>query len=1040
VREVAAEVKILADAGVKAFAVLSFTYKSANEVVDIDYVRVRKPDGSVIKTPDYNVQEMPAEVTRTAPMYSDVREKHVAVKGLGIGDVLEYKIRLRTAKPEIPGRFWYEHSFRKDQIVRDERVELSIPQGKHLTVKSPEFKPEVKAEGGKKIYIWRYSNLEREVEEQAATRNRTTPPPIIQLTTFDTWEEIGGWYSDLQREQILVTSAIEAKAKELTKGLLSDDAKLQAIYAFVSLHIHYVGLDFGIGRFQPHSAEDVLGNEYGDCKDKHTLLAALLKAVGFDAWPALVHASQKLDPDVPSPAQFNHVITVVPRGDALVWLDTTPEVAPYGLILPQLRDKQVLVLPTGKVPALMTTPANPPFPQEQRFNAVGKLGPDGVLKGHIVQRYRGDTEVVVRAALRQLSQSQWQEAVQRFSYSIGFAGEVSDVVISPIDDLSQPLEISYDYLRKDYSDWEHKQILALLPPLGIETAGNKSEKAPKEPIFLGAPGDLLYRSQIELPPRSSLKAAKDRDIVEPYAEYHTRNLFLEGVLTTTRRLVIKKPEVQIAEWESYRTIAKAASDDAFTYLPLSGLEDGASGINADLKEIDRKFNEASEALQHQDASRAKELLEQVIAAEPKYRWAHYNLGVALGRQGQSSQALEQFRMEEVIAPEDARAFQAAADFAMFLHRKEEAIQEYRKLLKVDPKNRDAALRLGNLLSSDGKYAEAAEALETAVQLSPDSPSLQLSLGEAYINGGKVEKALPYLRASAAAAQQAQPIDYMQLNNIAFTLAGQNVELNLAKECAEKALAALDARSSSPGLDSATHLNLTREFNLLWDTAGWVYFKLGDFERAESYVRAAWLLGQEGDVGEHLGEIYEKLGKAKEAAHTYELAITAMDSRPHSFPGGPPIRSLSKSDQEAEKRAQARYQELTGKSLDKGYSISRSPKGYSISRLPNGQRPMSPAEELSRMREAKLGTQPEPNGSAQFEVVFVQGKPLATTFLSGNEAMKSVTNRLAQAKFQMEFPVDSKATLLRRVTVVCSKYSPCSAVMMPLEGASLPVRQ
>src|SRR5215469_15903900 len=44
VREVIAEVKILADAGVKAFAVLSFTYSSANEAVDIDYVRVRKPD------------------------------------------------------------------------------------------------------------------------------------------------------------------------------------------------------------------------------------------------------------------------------------------------------------------------------------------------------------------------------------------------------------------------------------------------------------------------------------------------------------------------------------------------------------------------------------------------------------------------------------------------------------------------------------------------------------------------------------------------------------------------------------------------------------------------------------------------------------------------------------------------------------------------------------------------------------------------------------------------------------------------------------
>jgi hypothetical protein len=104
-RELTAEVKMLADAGVKAFAVLSFTYTSANEVVDIDYVRVRKPDGTLVKTPDYNIQDMPGEVTRAAPLYSDIHEKHVAVKGLAVGDVLEYLVRFRVVKPEVAGHF-----------------------------------------------------------------------------------------------------------------------------------------------------------------------------------------------------------------------------------------------------------------------------------------------------------------------------------------------------------------------------------------------------------------------------------------------------------------------------------------------------------------------------------------------------------------------------------------------------------------------------------------------------------------------------------------------------------------------------------------------------------------------------------------------------------------------------------------------------------------------------------------------------------------------------------------------------------------------
>ena len=89
-RETIARVRILADAGVKEMAVLTFTYTASNQQIDVGYVRVIKPDGSVVVTPDYNIQDLPADVTRQAPMYSDIHQKHVAVKGLGVGDTLEY--------------------------------------------------------------------------------------------------------------------------------------------------------------------------------------------------------------------------------------------------------------------------------------------------------------------------------------------------------------------------------------------------------------------------------------------------------------------------------------------------------------------------------------------------------------------------------------------------------------------------------------------------------------------------------------------------------------------------------------------------------------------------------------------------------------------------------------------------------------------------------------------------------------------------------------------------------------------------------------
>jgi tetratricopeptide (TPR) repeat protein len=869
---------------------------------------------------------------------------------------------------------------------------------------------------GRKVYLWKYSNLESRKEEESLNPKRGTPPPSIQVSTFSSWEEIGRWYAGLQQAKVAVTPVIQAKARELTNGLTTDDAKLRAVYNFVSTKIHYVGLDFGIGRYQPHSAEDVLGNEYGDCKDKHTLLAALLKASGFEAWPALIHSTQRFDPDVPSPARFNHVISVVSRGGQLVWLDTTPEVAPYGLLMPVLRGKQALVVPAGKAPSLIVTPDDSPFPQEQRFASTAKLGADGVLTGHIVQRYRGDTEVVFRLALRKLSQSQWKDGVQNLSYAIGFGGEVSNVQVKGLEQLDEPLEISYDYLRKDYADWENKQILALLPPIGIEALGApKLQKTAEFPQYLGTKGDIIYHSEITLPAGSTLTPPTDLNIVESYIEYHTRNVLENGVLKTTRHLVIKKDEVAEVDWESLRKLAKAASNDTYNFMPLSGIE-GAPGSASDSEDLDRKFREATDALKQRDSVRAKELLQQIIATNPKYPMAHFNLGVTLAISGDMSGAFLEFDKEEEVNPTELRSYQAAARAAASLRRNQDEIEEWRKLLKLDPKNRDAALRLSVLLSSDGKFAEAVEVLEPAVEAAPESPALQFALGNAYAQSAQPEKALPHLNVAAEAAQKAQPLDYMQLNNIAYTFAVSGIELERAKQCIEAALARLDELAENSNNERSNRLRLTNDYGYLWDSAGWIYYKSGDLKRAEAYVHAAWLLKQAGEVGEHLAEIYEKLGRNKEAAHICELAYAA----------GP--------DEAEKKKLEARYQKLAGKPMNPVKITA----GYHISRLPNGEWPMTPTDELMKMRTAELGKESGPDASAMFIIIFAPGRPQSVTYSSGSEVMKQMTARLEHAKFQVEIPEGSHATLFRQLKVACSKYAPCSAVLvsadMPLSSS------
>ena len=116
----------------------------------------------------------------------------------------------------------------------------------------------------------------------------------------------------------------------MTAGKTTEEEKVRAVYGYVSTQIRYIGVAFGIGRYQPHHAGAVLENQYGDCKDKHTLLAAMLSVLGLHPNAVLIGAGVRFNEAVPSPGSFNHLITTVQVAGKPVWLDSTEEVAPYG--------------------------------------------------------------------------------------------------------------------------------------------------------------------------------------------------------------------------------------------------------------------------------------------------------------------------------------------------------------------------------------------------------------------------------------------------------------------------------------------------------------------------------------------------------------------------------------------------------------------------------------------------------------------------------------------------------------------------------------
>src|ERR1700742_1297019 len=315
-QEVTASILIQSQAGVERYGQLEFGYSSATEKLEVNYVRVRKPNGQIVETPPASAQDFAPEILRSAPMYSDYRERHITVAGLRPGDVLEYRTTNTIQTSLAAGEFWYEYRFPKYAAVAKARLDVDVPKSRELKLKSPKRKYTTAESGDRRIYSWVVENISPDRKDkdkddaEDAFDDSDDESPDVQLTTFKDWQQVSQWYARLQGERVVVDDAIQKKAAELTKGATTQREKAQRLYDYVAKDIRYVSLSFGIGRFQPHAAPEVMQGSYGDCKDKHTLLSALLRASGIQSYPVLIDSSRKLDEEIPSPAQFDHVITV----------------------------------------------------------------------------------------------------------------------------------------------------------------------------------------------------------------------------------------------------------------------------------------------------------------------------------------------------------------------------------------------------------------------------------------------------------------------------------------------------------------------------------------------------------------------------------------------------------------------------------------------------------------------------------------------------------------------------------------------------------
>ncbi|MFZ3342885.1 MAG: DUF3857 domain-containing protein [Terriglobales bacterium] len=993
--ETEAVVLIQSEAGVHEFGQLVFGYSSATEKLDVEYVRVRKPDGQVIVTPDSTAQDFAPDVLKDAPMYTDYRQRHISVAALRPGDTLEYRTVTRTTTPLAAGNFWYEHTFPKGVVVNEDRLKINVPKAREIKLKTPKHTPEIQDNGDRRIYTWVVKNIEPERDKTEADDADQTTGPDVQLTTFTDWKQIAEWYAKLQGERMTVDDRVRKQAEEITKGATTPEQKARLLYNFVALNIRYVSISFGVGRYQPHSASDVLENGYGDCKDKHTLLAAMLKAVGIQSYPVLIDSSRKLDSDEPSPAQFDHVITLARVGDKLTWLDTTQEVTPYGLLLYQLRNKQAVVASDDAEGGVRRTPADSPIKTFMRFSLTGKFSEYGALDATLEFTAQGDRDWPMRAGYRDMPQAQWKDFTKALSASWGLPGDVDDVQVDPIEDTSRPFHLKYHLKQDQYFVVPSASVdFRPIPPLGVPPPRASANST--DPIDIGPAGDMDYKIRLEFPTNYSVHTPLAVQMSRDYGEYSSSYSLIAAasgavVLEGERKLSVKMNELPASrrrDYESFYNVTRSNDDQLLscTITAPTGQAAEASKMEGTPAELHKA---GLTALDSKDYRSAIDLLKRAVNADTTLKDGWYDLGRAYAGVNNHADAIGAFRKE---IEEDPNHKLVNLELGIELQqagKTDEAIADYRKQIEISPYEKESHKDLGLLLAQVGKDADARAELEAAAAIPPDDPETKMALAQVYGRLGETAKSAELMMSLTGSATSDSGADIFA--------AALKSDINPAQteNDAQQVLYDIGGQFDSGEFDrlGPSAFSAMKLVALAWARMGWAKYLRGENLAAMQFLNSAWLLSGSGTVANRLGQVYEKAGQNEKARHMYALAVAA---------GGASVAESRERLRKLVPDAAASQREISGATKD-----------------------------LVQSRTVKLGPITTRNASAKFNLVFDSSpQPQRAEFVEGDDSLRSAGQEMRDKDFPVRFPDASSIKIVRQGVVRCDAAG-CTVELEPL---------
>jgi len=400
---------------------------------------------------------------------------------------------------------------------------------------------------------------------------------------FQRWDEMGRWYTGLTAGRRDPTPEISQQVATLTAGSATPEQKVRKIADFIQRDIRYVAVAFGIGGWQPHSASDVFVHRYGDCKDKATLMSAMLKQVGIDSYYVVINTRRGAvgSNTPPQVFWFNHMILAIkipddtnnirfaatiddPKLGRLLIFDPTDRKTPLGDLRGELQANYGLLV-TSDGGQLMKMPQLPSTSNGIARTGKFELDAKGTLKADIKEMRNGDLARYQR--YEQIGVANSKERVKpierEISHSIGMF-ELTSATMTGLDITEMPFGYAYTFVAPAYAKQAGDLLVVRPRVMGIESSDllENAKEPRKFPVIFEGPTKNTDLFEITLPGGyevDDLPPAVDIDY--SFASYHSRTETVGNKLKYTRTLEIKELSVPMEKMDELKKFYRVIASD-----------------------------------------------------------------------------------------------------------------------------------------------------------------------------------------------------------------------------------------------------------------------------------------------------------------------------------------------------------------------------------------------------------------------------------------------------------------------------------------------